>query len=478
MHILLIGNGGREHAIAWKLAQSSQVTRISVAPGSAGIASEPLVEQVPIGIDDHKALCAYASNEQVHLTVVGPEVPLVAGIVDFFEKAGQRIIGPTAAAAQLEGSKAYAKEFMQRHGIPTSSHKTFSDADEAHRYLVQNGAPIVIKADGLAAGKGVVVALTLEEAHAAVDAMLADNIFGSAGSTVVIEDFLSGEEASFIALVDGTHCLPFATSQDHKARNDGDLGPNTGGMGAYSPAPVVTPSIEEHIMRDIVEPSVAGLQQDGTPFKGFLYVGLMIDESGSARVIEYNVRLGDPETQPLLMRLNSDLLTLLDAAVDGTLNNTQADWKNECALGVVLAGGDYPTTGSKGELITGIDQAGVMGCKVFHSGTACKPADAKRKHSGTACKPADAKRKHSGTACKPADAKHKHSGTAGSQSGTENIDKPFVTNGGRVLCVTALGSDIREAKKRADQGAAAINFSKMHYRRDIGYRALDRLTKT
>ena len=427
MHILLIGNGGREHATAWKLAQSPQVTRISVAPGSAGMASEPLVERVPISIDDHQALSDFASKEQVHLTVVGPEVPLVAGVVDHFEKAGQRIIGPTAAAAQLEGSKAYAKEFMQRHAIPTSTHKTFTKADEAHSHLKQKGAPIVIKADGLAAGKGVVVALNLIDAHAAVDSMLADNAFGDAGATVVIEDFLTGEEASFIALVDGTNCLPFATSQDHKARNDGDMGPNTGGMGAYSPAPVVTPAIEAHIMRDIVEPSVAGLRQDGTPFKGFLYVGLMINAAGEARVVEYNVRLGDPETQPLLMRLNSDLLSLLDAAVDGKLHEVTADWKTECALGVVLASGDYPTAGSKGDTITGFDAAESLGCKVFHAGTDLK-------------------------------------------------EDTFVTNGGRVLCVTALGENIKEAKHLADKGAAAIRFNNMHYRKDIGYRAINRLT--
>jgi len=427
MHILLIGNGGREHALAWKLAQSPQVTRITVAPGSAGIAAEPLVELVNISIDDHAALCAYAQQEKVHLTVVGPEVPLVAGVVDHFENAGQRILGPRAAAAQLEGSKAYAKEFMQRHAIPTAAHKSFTDIEAAHRYLDQQGAPIVIKADGLAAGKGVVVAVSLEEAHAAVDAMLAEHSFGEAGATVVIERFLDGEEASFIALVDGTHCLPFATSQDHKARDEGDLGPNTGGMGAYSPAPVVTKAIEKHIMQDIVEPSVAGLQKDGTPFKGFLYVGLMINDNGDARVVEYNVRLGDPETQPLLMRLDSDLLTLLDAAVNGKLKQTTAQWKDACALGVVLAGGDYPASGSKGEVITGIDQAEALGCKVFHAGS-------------------------------------------------DKKDKEFITNGGRVLCVTALGDNIVNAKTLADQGAAAVNFTNLHYRRDIGHRAIKRST--
>jgi len=425
MHILLIGNGGREHAIAWKLAQSPAVTRISVAPGSASIAKEPLVERLAIDISDHAALCSFAVEHNVHLTVVGPEVPLVAGIVDHFNNASQRIIGPTAAAAQLEGSKAYAKEFMQRHAIPTASYATFSDADKAHAYLDEQSTPIVIKADGLAAGKGVVVAQNRTEAHAAVDSMLADHTFGSAGSTVVIEDFLAGEEASFIALVDGTHCLPFATSQDHKARDDGDLGPNTGGMGAYSPAPVVTDKVQQHIMRDVVEPTVAGMIKDGTPFKGFLYVGLMISEAGSASVVEYNVRLGDPETQPLLMRLDSDLLTLLDAATDGDLATVQATWKDQCALGIVLAAGNYPRKGAKGNVITGISKAEQMGCKVFHAGT-------------------------------------------------DIVNEQYVTNGGRILCISALGKNISEAKHNAETGAAQVSFSGMHYRRDIGYRAVAR----
>ncbi len=426
MHILLIGNGGREHAIAWKLAQSPLVTRISVAPGSAGIAEEPLVERVALDISDHAGLCNYAIEHDVHLTIVGPEVPLVAGIVDFFNNASQRIIGPTAAAAQLEGSKAYAKEFMRRHAIPTARYATFTDAEQAHAYLQEQSAPIVIKADGLAAGKGVVVAQSMAQAHAAVDAMLADQAFGTAGSTVVIEEFLVGEEASFIALVDGKHCLPFATSQDHKARDEGDLGPNTGGMGAYSPAPVVTNEVQEHIMRDVVKPSVAGLIKDGTPFKGFLYVGLMISDKGKARVVEYNVRLGDPETQPLLMRLESDLLTLLDAATDGTLDTVQAIWNDQSALGIVLAAGDYPSSGSNGEAISGIGKAEQLDCKVFHAGT-------------------------------------------------DLVKDQYVTNGGRIVCVSALGNDITEAKQSADNGAAQISFAGMHYRRDIGYRALARL---
>jgi len=425
MHILLIGNGGREHAIAWKLAQSTQVSRISVAPGSAGMATEPKVERVAIDISDHSALCEYAKAQHVHLTVVGPEVPLVAGIVDHFNNESQRILGPTAAAAQLEGSKAYAKEFMRRHSIPTARYETFTDARRAHDYLDRQVAPIVIKADGLAAGKGVVVAQTLSQAHDAIDAMLDDQAFGAAGSTVVIEAFLAGEEASFIALVDGKNCLPFATSQDHKARDEGDLGPNTGGMGAYSPAPVVTDEIQRHIMRDVVEPTVAGLIKDGTPFNGFLYVGLMISDTGDARVVEYNVRLGDPETQPLLMRLDSDLLTLLDAAADGTLSSVQAIWKDECALGVVLAAEHYPSEGSKGDTITGINDAEQSGCKVFHAGT-------------------------------------------------DLVNDEYVTNGGRILCVSALGNDITNAKHHADNGAAQIHFSNMHYRRDIGYRAVAR----
>jgi len=426
MHILLIGSGGREHAIAWKLAQADDITRISVAPGSAGMAVEPKVSTIDIDIADHKKLSDFAIEHHVHLTIVGPEVPLVAGIVDFFESAGQRILGPSKAAAQLEGSKGFAKAFMQKHAIPTANYRTFSNADDAHRYLDEQSAPIVVKADGLAAGKGVIVASTLDEAHEAVTSMLADNAFGDAGASVVIEEFLHGEEASFIALVDGVNSLPFATSQDHKARNDGDTGPNTGGMGAYSPAPVVTKDIESHVMDDIVKPTVAGLRDDGMPFKGFLYVGLMVDESGQARVVEYNVRLGDPETQPLLMRLQSDLLPLLDAATDGLLGDVTAVWRNESALGVVIAGGDYPASSSTGETITGIDDAEQIGCTVFHAGTAAR-------------------------------------------------DHQFVTNGGRVLCVTALGSTIKEAKFLADKGASMISFENMHYRNDIGHRAIARL---
>jgi len=431
MHILLIGSGGREHAMAWKLAQSSAVTKVSVAPGSAGMALEAKVERLAIDIADHAALANFAKSNNVHLTVVGPEVPLVAGIVDDFEQQGLRILGPSKAAAQLEGSKGFAKAFMQRHAIPTASHATFSNESEALAYLDEHPAPIVIKADGLAAGKGVVVAQSDTEARDAVKSMLADNKFGSAGSTVVIEDFLAGEEASFIALVDGEHCLPFATSQDHKARDEGDQGPNTGGMGAYSPAPVVTDTVHQHVMRDIVEPSIAGLKKDGMPFKGFLYVGLMIDDSGSARVVEYNVRLGDPETQPLLMRLDSDLLPILDAATDGTLDNCNANWKQDSSLGIVLAAGEYPAGSSKGESIHGISDAEISGAKVFHAGT--------------------------------------------DSAGTNPSANDFVTNGGRVMCVTALGKTIKDAKEKAESAAEKISFTNMHYRKDIGYRAVAKL---
>ncbi len=426
MHILLIGNGGREHALAWKLAQSTKVSKITAAPGNIGMSQEPKVSVEPIAVTDFTALSDFALANAVALTIVGPEVPLVQGLADHFDKLGLKVLGPKAAAAQLEGSKAYAKEFMQRHGIPTATSAIFTDKNKALAYLNEKGAPIVIKADGLAAGKGVVVAQTLDEAKQAVNAMLDEALFGEAGATVVIEEFMQGEEASFIALVDGVHCLPFATSQDHKARNEGDTGPNTGGMGAYSPAPVVTDAVQKHIMTDIVEPTVSGLIKDGTPFVGFLYVGLMIDKNNQARVVEYNVRLGDPETQPLLMRLDSDLLDLCEAAVNGTLANTEAQWKTDSAIGIVLAGGDYPAKGSNGEAITGIEQAEKTACKIFHAGTAMK-ADT------------------------------------------------LVTQGGRVLCVTALGSDISNAKDIADAAADIVDFNNKHYRKDIGYRAVNRL---
>ncbi len=428
MHILLIGSGGREHALAWKLAQSSGVTRVSVAPGNVGMAGESRVDCVDIAVNDQAALLAYAIEYSVAFTVVGPEVPLVAGIVDTFRGADQRIFGPTAAAARLEGSKDFAKRFMQRHGIPTAHFETFSDVDEAIAHVESRSVPIVIKADGLAAGKGVVVAHTRDEARAALRSMLDDNRFGDAGARVVIEEFLRGEEASFIALVDGVTSLPLASSQDHKPRNDGDTGPNTGGMGAYSPAPVVDSAVHSQVVRQILEPMVQALAAEGTPFTGFLYIGLMIDAHKQARVVEFNVRLGDPETQPLMMRLESDLAELLEDAIDGRLAGRSAAggvaWSKRVALGVVLAAGEYPDGGSRGETIHGIADAESTGCKVFHAGT------------------------------------------------RRGADGALETNGGRVLCVTALGDDVAAAKATADRGAAAITWPGVHRRRDIGGRAL------
>lgn len=423
MHVLLIGNGGREHAIAWKLARSERLTRLSVAPGNPGTATEPRCENVAIGVDDIDALVTYAIEHEVELAVVGPEVPLVQGLADRLRTAGVPTVGPGADGARLEGSKAFAKAFMQRHGIPTAAHGSFTDAAEAHAFVDAEGAPIVIKADGLAAGKGVIVATSLEQAHAAIDDMLSGNRFGDAGHRVVIEAFLAGEEASFIALVSGQDVLPFATSQDHKARDEGDTGPNTGGMGAYSPAPVVTASVHAHVVADILEPTLAGLRADGVDFRGFLYVGLMIDAAGRARVVEYNVRLGDPETQPLMMRLDSDLLDLLEATATGSLSGATARWSSDSAIGVVLAAGDYPAGSSRGAPIDGIDAAVEAGATVFHAGTAI--------HEGE-----------------------------------------LQTNGGRVLCVTATGSTLASAKAIADRAAGCIAFDGARFRRDIGHRAL------
>ena len=417
MHLLLIGSGGREHAMAWKLAQSSAVKRISVAPGNPGMAGEDKVACVAIDSMDINALADFALNNNVHLTIVGPEAPLVAGIVDEFHTRGLRIFGPQRAAAQLEGSKTFAKDFMARHAIPTASYATFNEATPAIEWVKKHGAPIVIKADGLAAGKGVVVALSVIEACDAIRSMF-DGQFGSAGSQVVIESFLQGEEASFIAVVSGRQCIALASSQDHKARDEGDTGPNTGGMGAYSPAPVVTNAVHEHVMADIVQPTINALADEGMPFTGYLYVGLMIDAQGQARVVEFNVRLGDPETQQLMMRLRSDLLPLLDHAVDGTLNTVQPEWHEGFAIGVVLAAGDYPAGGSKGKPISGIDDAESKGCKVFHAGT---------KMEG----------------------------------------KQLVTQGGRVLCATARGKNLKEAKDQADAGAACIQWDGVRYRSDI-----------
>jgi phosphoribosylamine--glycine ligase len=419
MKVLVIGGGGREHALAWKLARSPRVSKVYVAPGNAGTAREDGVKNVDI--TDHDALVAFAQQEQIALTVVGPEAPLAAGVVDSFQAAGLKIFGPTQRAAQLESSKDFAKAFMQRHRIPTAAYQTFTDAQAAHEYVDGRGAPIVIKADGLAAGKGVVVAASLKEAHDAIDMMLTDNKMGAAGSRVVIEDFLDGEEASFIVMVDGRHALALATSQDHKRLKDGDAGPNTGGMGAYSPAPVVTPSVHAKVMREIIKPAIAGMEQDGAPFVGFLYAGLMIDKAGQVNVVEFNCRLGDPETQPIILRLKSDLVTLLDHALAGTLDQAEAEWDPRAALGVVLAAHGYPDAPRKGDAITGLPPAG-DDYHVFHSGTALD----------------------------------------GDQ---------VVATGGRVLCVAALGHNVKTAQRRAYEIAGSIRFDGMQMRRDIGHRA-------
>ncbi|MBA4741381.1 MAG: phosphoribosylamine--glycine ligase [Azoarcus sp.] len=423
MKVLVIGSGGREHALAWKLAQSGKITRVLVAPGNAGTAREPCVENVAVTkIAD---LVELARREAVAYTVVGPEAPLAEGVVDAFRAAGLRIFGPVQAAAQLEASKDFAKRFMVRHGIPTAKYETFTDAAAAHAYVDREGAPIVIKADGLAAGKGVVVATTLEEAHAAIDMMLLDNKMGAAGARVVIEEFLEGEEASFIVMADGRQALALATSQDHKRLKDGDAGPNTGGMGAYSPAPVVTPEVHARVMREVVDPVLEGMIAEGTPYTGFLYAGLMIDADGRPRVVEFNCRMGDPETQPILMRLKSDLSDLIEAAIDGTLDQIEADWDRRFALCVVLAAKGYPSRPRKGDVITGLPERAAEDAHVFHAGTALK-------------------------------------------------DDAVVSSGGRVLCVTALGDNARLAQTRAYQIAADIHFDGCQYRHDIGHRALAR----
>ncbi|NLB13764.1 MAG: phosphoribosylamine--glycine ligase [Gammaproteobacteria bacterium] len=425
MKILVIGSGGREHALAWKLAQSPRASEVLVAPGNAGTAHEAKCRNVAVKADDIEGLLALAQREDVALTVVGPEAPLVAGVVDRFRAAGLRVFGPSAAAAQLEGSKAFAKDFLARHGIPTAFYAVHTEIEPALAYLREKGAPIVIKADGLAAGKGVIVALTLAEAEAAVRDMLEGNAFGDAGARVVIEEFLEGEEASFISMVDGRHALPMATSQDHKRVGDGDTGPNTGGMGAYSPAPVVTPEIHARIMRKVVEPTVAGMAADSVPFTGFLYAGLMIDASGAPRVIEFNVRFGDPETQPVLMRLGSDFVDLVEAGIDGRLDQVQADWDPRPALGVVMASRPYPDTPVTGDVITGLDAV---------------PTDAKVFHAGTAL----------------------------------DAQGRVIAAGGRVLCVTALGDSVWDAQRRAHAGVDAISWAHAFHRRDIGWRAIAR----
>ncbi|KAF1705754.1 phosphoribosylamine--glycine ligase [Pseudoxanthomonas suwonensis] len=423
--VLVIGSGGREHALAWKLAQSPRVSEVIVAPGNAGTASEGKCRNAAVKVTDLDGLLQLARDEGVAVTVVGPEVPLVAGVVDRFREAGLRIFGPTAAAAQLEGSKAFAKDFLARHGIPTAFYAVHTQVDAALAYIREKGAPIVVKADGLAAGKGVIVAMTLEEAEAAVRDMLSGNAFGDAGARVVIEEFLEGEEASFISMVDGKTALPMATSQDHKRVGDGDTGPNTGGMGAYSPAPVVTPDVHARIMREVVEPTVAGMAADGIPFTGFLYAGLMIDASGAPKVIEFNVRFGDPETQPVMLRLQSDLLDLVEAAIDGRLHEVQAQWDPRPSLGVVIAARPYPESPVTGEAISGLDAV---------------PADVKVFHAGTAL----------------------------------DADGKVVSAGGRVLCVTALGGSVADAQRRAYTGVDAIRWEHAFCRRDIGWRAIAR----
>jgi len=420
MKILVIGNGGREHALAWKLARSPRSTKVFVAPGNAGTAREEGVVNVPVtGVAE---LVDFALAEKIALTVVGPEAPLAAGVVDAFRAAGLKIFGPTRAAAQLESSKDYAKAFMVRHGIPTAAYGTFTDAAAAHAYIDQQGAPIVVKADGLAAGKGVVVAQTAEEAHAAVAMLLEGNTLGAAGARVGIAECLAGAEASFIVMVDGHNVLPLATSQDHKRLKDNDQGPNTGGMGAYSPAPVVTPEIHAKAMREVILPTVAGMAKDGIPYTGFLYAGLMIDPQGGLKVLEFNCRMGDPETQPILFRLKSDLLSLVEHAVNGTLDQAEVEWDRRAALGVVMAAAGYPENPRKGDAITGLPVDG-EDFHVFHAGTV-------------------------------------------------QADGKVVTSGGRVLCVTVLGDKISLAQKRAYEIADQIRFDGSQMRRDIGFRAI------
>ena len=423
MKILVIGSGGREHALAWKLSRSARVHKVLVAPGNPGTARELGVENVPV--TDIAALVELARNEAVGLTVVGPEAPLAEGVVDAFRAAGLPIFGPSRAAAQLESSKDFAKQFLVRHGIPTAKYQTFADAASAHAYLDAEGAPIVIKADGLAAGKGVVVAMSLEQAHQAVDMMLVDNRMGGAGARVVIEEFMQGEEASFIVMADGRNALALATSQDHKRLEDGDQGPNTGGMGAYSPAPVVTPEVHARVMREVIMPTLNGMAADGIPYSGFLYAGLMIDPEGRPRVVEFNCRMGDPETQPIMMRLKTDLVELLEAAIAGKLDNAEAEWDRRFALGVVIAAAGYPENPRKGDQIIGLPEGEADDVHVFHAGTA-------------------------------------------------DVDGKIVTNGGRVLCVTALGDNVKTAQKLAYATADKIEFAGKQYRRDIGYRAIRR----
>lgn len=425
MKVLIVGSGGREHALAWKCARSELVDEVLVAPGNAGTAREDKVRNVAVSADDIDALASLAQEVGAGLTIIGPEAPLVAGIVDRFVELGLPCFGPDARASQLEGSKAFTKDFLARHAIPTAAYKNFSDLEPALDYIRQQGAPIVIKADGLAAGKGVIVARTLAEAEQAATDMLAGGSFGAAGATIVVEEFLDGEEASFIVVTDGKTILPLATSQDHKARDDGDVGPNTGGMGAYSPAPVVTADVERRVMEQVIEPTLAGMRADGNPYLGFLYAGLMIMPGGTPKVIEFNCRLGDPETQPIMMRLQSDLVEICKATIDGTLDQQAADWDSRAALGVVLAAGGYPGSYAKGHAISGLEVADSDSQKVFHAGT----------------------------------------GTSG-----DNV----VTSGGRVLCVVGLGNTVSSAAASAYDAVRKIDWQDMYYRNDIGHRAIAR----
>jgi phosphoribosylamine--glycine ligase len=420
MKILVVGSGGREHALAWKLAQSERIQMVYVAPGNGGTARD--IRLVNVQLSDPEQLAQFVVKEGIALTVVGPEIPLAAGIVDLFRSRGLKIFGPTREAAQLESSKDFAKSFMQRHGIPTATYQTFSDVELAHAYVDQQGAPIVIKADGLAAGKGVVVAMALEEAHQAVDQMLADNRYGDAGARIVIEQFLAGEEASFIVMCDGKNVLPLATSQDHKRLKDHDEGPNTGGMGAYSPAPIVTPEMHARVMREIINPTIAGMAKDGIVFTGFLYAGLMIDDKGNPKTLEFNCRMGDPETQPIMARLKSDLVGVMEHAVNGTLDAVELEWDRRTAVGVVMAAANYPDTPRKGDVIDGIP-AETPECVTFHAGT-------------------------------------------------EQAGGKLLTSGGRVLCVVGLGDSVKMAQKQAYETVDQIHFNGAQYRRDIGWRGL------
>ncbi len=425
MEVLIVGGGGREHALAWKVAQSQRVEKVYVAPGNAGTAREPKVANVAVGAEDIAGLVEFAADKKVDLTIIGPEAPLVAGVVDAFRARSLACLGPEQRAAQLEGSKSFTKDFLYRHHIPTADYETFVDLEQATDYIESKGVPIVVKADGLAAGKGVTVAHTVEEAVAAAAECLSENKYGDAGSKIVVEECLTGEEASFICIVDAEHVLPLASSQDHKARDNGDTGPNTGGMGAYSPAPVVTDEMHQRIMQDIIEPTVRGLVEDGAPYTGFLYAGLMIGADGVPRVLEYNCRFGDPETQPILMRLQSDLVALCEAALQGRLHEVQAQWDSRAALGVVMAAGGYPASYRKGDVIAGLNGVDSDTVKVFHAGT--------REDRGHA-----------------------------------------VTNGGRVLCATALGGTVHEAQQRAYDAVGRIRWDGVYYRTDIGYRAVIR----